>query len=112
LSRDNSIDPDGLELPDAWDNARFGFRLDWSETEKNDYHLQGDFYKGEYGFTYGFPASDDPASAVIETKNVGAGGNILAGWKHFISETSILSLQLYYDRASQKDSLVHYDRTT
>ena len=67
-----------------WVDWRGGFRGDWDTAADGSLTLQGDAYQN--------------ADAVARY----LGDNLLGRWKTVISETSTLSLQLYYDRNSVK----------
>lgn len=103
FKRDNYVAPSGIEAADDWDVLRGGFRLDWETTSQDALTLQGDIYDGKAGQTYTTLALSQPFTKTVNNDIDTAGGNILARWRHMLSETSNLSLQLYYDRAERNN---------
>ncbi len=100
------FDRDGLnasstsaDANDSWDAIRGGFKINWNATENNSFTLQGDTYDGDSGNLEGFVAPP-PLTPLDNTKNDRKffGGNILARFKHTFSDTSDLTLQLFFDR--------------
>ena len=100
------FDRDGLNVSstsadanDSWDAIRGGFKINWNATENNSFTLQGDTYDGDSGNLEDFVAPP-PLTPLDNTKNDRKffGGNILARFKHTFSDTSDLTLQLYFDR--------------
>ncbi len=103
LNRDSSVDAFGKEGKDDWDMLRGGFRMDWDASDRNLLTVQGDIYRGDSSgeLTEFFPTF--PFISTIEDKSINSGGNILAKWKHTISNTSDTELKFYYDR-EQRDT--------
>ena len=85
FDRDNSIYADGSDAKDSWNTIQTGFRMDIESSSKNNFTIQGDFYDSDQRVLNGGTADV-------------SGGNVLARWKHYISESSDLSLQMYFDR--------------
>jgi iron complex outermembrane receptor protein len=90
LGAEDSTLADGADGNDAWHQAQGGFRLDAQTSLQDSFTLQGDFYSGNEGIESG-----DAARI--------AGGNLLGRWSHTVSDTSDLSLQLYWDRTHLAD---------
>jgi iron complex outermembrane receptor protein len=83
---------DGQNAGDAWNMGRGGFRVDAEPSLQNKYTVQGDYYAGHEGVTTGGRA------------NV-SGGNLLGRWAHIFSDSSDMSLQMYYDRTHLADPI-------
>ena len=66
--------------------------------------IQGDYYKGDVRQWRGIPLDLDESDI--------SGGNILGRWRHILSDTSDMSLQIYYDRTERHDSSFGEDRDT
>jgi iron complex outermembrane receptor protein len=92
FDRDNEVFSSGKDAPDSWNMGRGGFRMDVEPSLENTFTLQSDYYAGHEGITTGGRA------------NV-SGGNVLGRWAHIFSETSDMSLQLYYDRTHVSDPI-------
>jgi iron complex outermembrane receptor protein len=71
-------------------DRRGGFRGDWNLNSKNSATMQGDIYDSFTGFSKY------------------SGKNLLGRWNHSFSDTSELSLQLYYDRTDGSNSTLHH----
>ena len=85
FDRDIQLDTGSTFMDSKWKDYRSGFRGDWDFNSKNSITLQGDLYEG-------------PADTAVYS-----GQNLLGRWSNTISDTSNLSLQIYYDRTSVKD---------
>jgi len=86
FDRDDQAYENGNDASDAWHMSQGGFRIDAEASTQDSLTLQGDFYGAD---------EDDP----ITGEEGGISGlNILGRWSHTFSETSDMSLQLYYDK--------------
>jgi iron complex outermembrane receptor protein len=83
--RDNQTFANDVPSHDAWHTAQGGFRIDSQPPGRDSFTLQGDFYRNEEQITTGGDASVN-------------GANLLGRWSRQFSESSNMSLQLYYDR--------------
>lgn len=81
-SFDNSA---GRNAHDGWSNPQIGFRVDWDASAADALSLQGNMHRGRI---------DQPGAIDTHT----AGVNVLARWKHTISDSSGFQLQTYFDR--------------
>jgi iron complex outermembrane recepter protein len=89
---------------DDWDMFRTGFRTDWNTAGDNRLTFQGDLYFGNVGMTasrLSFPVSFDQEPADITQDS---GGNVLGRWTRTLSETSDMTLQVYYDKVRRMES--------
>ncbi|HTM27736.1 MAG TPA: TonB-dependent receptor [Rhodanobacter sp.] len=82
-SFDNSM---GQDAQDGWSNPQIGFRLDWDAGAVDTLSVQGDVHDGRV-------QQAGPLDVRILE------GDVLARWRHTISDTSSFQLQAYYDRA-------------
>lgn len=105
LNRDDQEDLSGSDSLDDWDDVfRGGFRLDMERWSNNSFTVQGDIYNGDLGQRIGFRPTHD----VIDI----SGGNILSRWTRNFSDTSDMSVQIYYDRTERRDRRLGEDRDT
>ncbi|MGA1875995.1 MAG: TonB-dependent receptor plug domain-containing protein, partial [bacterium] len=110
--RDSLSYTSGDEGNDQWDSLRGGFRIDRSSSEGDLFTLLGDMYRGRDGDKMIFcPPSPppDPNLEIADTelesvdlKSTFLGGYLLGRWQHRISNTSDMTVQLYYDRTQQE----------
>ena len=107
FDRDNFVDADGRDTADQWDKHQGGFRVDWKLDDKNTLTIQGDIFDDRTGETYVFPSLDPVGSSsiVFDDTTDSKGGNLISRWDHQISESSDITLQIYYDRYKRSDTL-------
>ncbi|MEM7409166.1 MAG: TonB-dependent receptor [Myxococcota bacterium] len=94
----------GGDAHDDWQSVRAGGRLDWQATEDSLVTVQGDFYDADAEHTI--------APVGIEGEDEYTGGNVLARASHQFSDTSDMSLQLYYDRNVRDTPIIEEHRDT
>jgi iron complex outermembrane receptor protein len=83
--RDNQTFANGVPAHDAWHTAQGGFRIDSRPPGRDSFTLQGDFYRNKEQITTGGDATVN-------------GADLLGRWSREFSESSNMSLQVYYDR--------------
>ena len=66
--------------------------------------MQGDYYDGNAGETVDQTTLTPPFANRGNFVDHNSGGNVLGRWTHNFSETSQLSLQMYYDHSEQGDA--------
>src|ERR1700733_1956098 len=99
FNRDNFNDTAGNGTADAWNAIRGGFRMDWAPTAENSFTLQGDIYHSDAGETIDETTLTPPFANRVNFVDHDQGGNVLGRWTHDFSDTSQLSLQMYYDNS-------------
>lgn len=87
---------------DNWEKFQGGFRIDGELSEHDSLTLQGDLYTGNGGSLRDITAPVEPFTSRGSVGEDFSGGNILGRWRHRFSETSDISLQLYFDRTQDK----------
>ncbi len=112
FDRDNSVDASGKGLADDWHVERGGFRFDWAPSHTDTLTLQGDAYSGEDGETKDVITLKEPYASIPDIRTDIGGGNVLTRWNRTFSETSNISLQLYYDRTERDDIFLGEKRDT
>ena len=102
FDRDNSQNLQGGEAHDGWDIARGGGRIDWQMSDRDELTVQGDFYDGEVGNEgTAFSLSPPYLIPIIEASQV-SGGNLLGRWNRWLSSSSDLAFQVFYDRTERE----------
>ena len=104
FNRDNLMDSTGKATADAWNTVRGGFRTDWEPSAENNFTLQGDLYYSEAGETIDATTLTPPFVNRNNFVDYNNGGNVLGRWTHNYSDTSQLSLQMYYDHSEQGEA--------
>jgi iron complex outermembrane receptor protein len=87
---------------DNWEKFQGGFRVDGELSERDSLTLQGDLYTGNGGSLRNITAPIAPFTSLANVGEDFSGGNILSRWRHRFSDTSDLSLQLYFDHTRDK----------
>jgi iron complex outermembrane receptor protein len=89
--------PDGDNY-DAWQLGQAGFRTDSQLTDRDTLTVQGDLYKGNVGQQVDIAYYSPPAQLNLNGTQDVSGGNLLGRWRHELSNTSDVQVQVYYDR--------------
>jgi iron complex outermembrane recepter protein len=95
---------------DDWSMGRGGFRVDSTLASGAGLTLQGGLYDGEVGETLVYQSLTVPVPRILDDKMAVSGGHLLTRWHRAYSETSELSLQLYYDRTHRQALFIEEDR--
>ncbi len=112
FNRDSFETTDDRDGFDDWEAVRGGFRLDWEQSESNNFTLQGDLYDGDSGQEAEIAQETFPFSEVVSEDIDVTGGNVLGRWVHTFEKGSRLEFQVYYDSANRKDSLLDQEIDT
>jgi len=91
FDRNSAVFPNGQEATNDWRMGQGGFRLDWLPRNEDIVTFQGDFYNGSI---------EQPGSGTTGVD----GQNVLGRWTHPISESSDLTVQMYWDRTFRRIS--------
>ena len=103
-------DSQGDDAADDWDQGRLGFRVDWDQSKGNALTFQGNAYTGNSGTTN--VLTDVIPPRVLDDSADVSGGNLLGHWTHTFSDTSDMSLQVYYDRTVRNMQIFSENRDT
>jgi iron complex outermembrane recepter protein len=87
---------------DDWRNVQGGFRMDWKESARDTFTLQGDIYDEIAGQSVGATSYTPPYSQTIDANALLSGGNLVGRWKRVLSEGNDIQLQVYYDRTDRQ----------
>jgi len=112
FDRDSAVHTSGEDAADRWDVLRTGFRMDCAMSEKNRLTLQGDVYNGRTGETVITKSFNPTDPATFDQENDIAGTNLLGRWKHSISDTSNIALQIYYDYTDRSSAILEQRHDT
>ena len=100
FNRSPEFHPDGRNF-DGWHSVQGGFRMDWAESARDGFTLQGDLYDTRAGESVVATSYTPPYSQVIDRPAVLSGGNILGRWKRMMGEGNDVQVQIYYDRTNR-----------
>ncbi|HEU5023052.1 MAG TPA: TonB-dependent receptor [Bryobacteraceae bacterium] len=102
FTRDAELHPDNAYFDD-WRSIQGGFRMDWSDTGRGAFTLQGDIYREEAGERVQAGAYTPPYQYNIDDNEFLSGGNILARWQRSLSQRNDVQVQFYYDRTNRHE---------
>jgi iron complex outermembrane receptor protein len=101
----SSVFPNGQAAADGWSGGHFGFRSDWSLSQRDTLTVQGDFLKTDESQTITTLFSDAlPLTKTFNDPLEAPAGNILARWNHTLANGSQMSLQVYDDYSRHLDT--------
>ncbi len=112
-NHDDSALPTGKDAHDAWQQGKWGFRVDWDVSDQNQLTLQGDAAVGAFNQVIGVfdPAATNFTRMVTGDDRV-HNGNVLGRWTHTFSADSDLRVQAYYDRTERSTVIFDEKRDT
>jgi iron complex outermembrane receptor protein len=110
--RNRTQSADGRDLADRWDFGRAGFRADWDGVPNRRISVEGAYHRGEQGIRWELPSLAEPYLIVHKTKAALSGGHLGTQWEQRFSESSEMTLQLYFDRDNRDDILYGEHRST
>jgi iron complex outermembrane receptor protein len=91
---------DGADF-DHWRELQGGFRMDWAESKRDGFTLQGDLYDQRAGESVTSTTYAPPYSQTVDGNALLSGGNVLGRWKRTSGEGEDTQLQVYYDRTNR-----------
>lgn len=97
--RDESKLSSGRDAADDWDIYTLGFRTDWNPTATDSVLFEGNYYSSDDGQTMTISDLSPPYSLTFDEDAKFDGTSFLVSWERFLSNTSDLKLQIYYDRS-------------
>jgi len=100
FNRSSEFHPDGNNY-DAWRSGQGGFRMDWTESPRDSFTLQGDIYDSRAGDNVQLINYAAPFSQTVDGTSVLSGGNILGRWTRTSGEGKDIQVQVYYDRTNR-----------
>jgi iron complex outermembrane recepter protein len=93
---------------DGWQDYRGGFRVDRYASPHDTLTLQGDVYTSRQSEQVLVPVLGPPFASLTNDLYNSSGANVLARWKHEISDTADFSLQMYYDQFARDQAFFDY----
>ncbi len=112
LHQGGLLDEQGQDAGDDWRLGSGGFRLDWAPSGQDSVSLQGGRYDGTLQQNLLAPSLTPPFSQ-LERDTAEVSGSYLQGrWERILSDTSRLSLQMYYQNQQRQDAILGLDVDT
>jgi iron complex outermembrane receptor protein len=96
---------------DEWNKSQAGFRSDWKSGDTETFTLQGDVYRASENYLSRLPIQTNTYT-VAPDRETNSGANILGRWNHQYSETSNVTLQMFYDNAKRDNMIFQSDIDT
>jgi len=104
---EDQLNPSGTSAEDGWQSFQGGFRVD-HEADKDKLTVQGDIFAQPLSFSTTQAVVGPPYMTVNNGTFDTYGGNILGRWTHTVSDTSNLTLQVFYDRFNRDEFYVPF----
>jgi len=106
LKQDGLLDLQERDAEDDWRLGSGGFRLDWTPSERDSISLHGGLYDGSMRQNLTVPSVAPPYSRLERDEAAMSGGHLQGRWERVLSDTSRLSLQLYYQNHRRDDAIL------
>lgn len=103
FDREGLVTSTGAQAPDAWQSLRGGLRLDWEASSTDTFTIQGDYYDSDAGKRVNRIDLATATVTPLDATERNEGHNLLGRWRRSFSETSMATLQAYYDHVQQGD---------
>ncbi len=87
---------------DDWRAAQGGFRIDWKESSRDTFTLQGDVYDEDAGESVSATSYTPPYSQVVDSNALLSGANVLARWERVVNDGDDVHLEAYWDRTDRR----------
>ena len=112
LKQGGLLDARERDAEDGWRLGSGNFRLDWAPSGRDSVTLQGGLYDGEMRQNLTVPSFAPPYSRLERDDAEMSGGHLQGRWERALSDTSRLSLQLYYQNQRRDDAILGTDIDT
>jgi iron complex outermembrane receptor protein len=112
LNQGGLLDLQGRDAEDDWRLGSGGFRLDWTPSGRDSINLYGGLYDGTLNQNLLTPSVTPPYSQLERDTAQVSGGHLQGRWERVLSDTSRLSLQLYYQNQQRDDAILGVDIDT
>ena len=112
LDQDGLLDAQGQDAEDDWRLGSGGFRLDWSPSDRDSFSMYGGFFDESLQQNFLVPSLTSPSSQLMRDKAQGSGGYLQGRWERDLSDTSRLSLQIYYQNQQRQDAMLDFNIDT
>jgi len=112
LKQDGLLDLQERDAEDDWHLGSGGFRLDWAPSGRDSVSLQGGLYDGSLQQNLSVPSFTPPYTQLERDTAQVSGGHLQGRWERVLSDTSRLSLQLYYQNQHRDDAILGVDIDT
>ncbi|MFZ1829792.1 MAG: TonB-dependent receptor [Candidatus Competibacteraceae bacterium] len=112
LKQDGLLDAQERDAEDDWRLGSGGFRLDWTPSGQDSVSLRGGLYDGSLQQNLSVPSVTPPYTQLERDTAQISGGHLQGRWERVLSDTSRLSLQLYYQNQHRDDAILGIDIDT
>jgi len=108
------FDRDGFAATgyDDWDFGRLGGRLDWRASDADTLRMIAEVYDGTVGENFTLSSVAPPYSQNEDVTTEPSGGFLTMSWNRILSDTSDLSVQIYYDKSDRMAVAPEEERDT
>ena len=112
LNQGGLLDEQGRDAEDDWHLGSGGFRLDWTPSAQDSISLQGGLYNGTLQQNLSIPSFIPPYTQWERDEAQTSGGYLQGRWERVLSDTSRMSLQMYYQNQERQDAILGFDIDT
>ncbi|MEQ1529038.1 MAG: TonB-dependent receptor [Methylococcales bacterium] len=112
FQRNAMSSPQGFDAGDDWQKTQGGFRVDSQLSDKSDITVEGDVYTGENHQTLRTPSLTIPYFHTVHDLVSSSGGNLLSRFRHTMSATEEVNLQVYFDHYKREEFFISEARNT
>jgi iron complex outermembrane receptor protein len=112
LKQGGLLDAQERDAEDGWRLNSGNFRLDWAPSGRDSVTLQGGLYDGAMRQNLTVPDFTPPYARLERDEAAMSGGHLQGRWERALSDTSRLSLQLYYQNQRRDDAILGVDIDT
>ncbi|QQS55392.1 MAG: TonB-dependent receptor [Candidatus Competibacteraceae bacterium] len=112
LDQDSLLDARGQDAEDDWRLSSGGFRLDWAPSDRDNIFVDGGLFDESLQQNLLVPSLTPPFSQPMRDKAQVSGGHLQGRWERVLSDTSRLSLQMYYQDQHRRDAILGFDIDT
>jgi iron complex outermembrane receptor protein len=96
----------------GWVSNSLDFRMDWNPTAQDTVQVSGQGYHSVLGHDLTLPTASNPFPALVDASESSFSGNLMARWKHDISEQSSVEWRISWDHMDYGDANVPQRATT
>jgi iron complex outermembrane receptor protein len=103
FTRGPEYHPDGQNYDD-WRSAQGGFRMDWQQSHRDTFTLQGDVYEEGAGESVSATSYTPPYSQIIDSNALLSGANVIGRWERVVNDGNDIHLEAYWDRTDRRSA--------
>jgi iron complex outermembrane recepter protein len=88
---------------DEWRSQQGGFRVDWTQSPRDSWTVEGDMYRERAGETVTAVNYAPPYQQILTGDMRLSGGNVILRWNHAFNEGKDIQIETYYDATNRRE---------